>query len=178
MIAETSSLHSTSANAATRLPDVTTATPAPATQTTTFFAATTATLAPATQTTISSAGCPAANGSTYTITNQVAPTARPYTDAIYSSIAYMILCDTNYSGQPTMVDLQALSNTSSLGDCLNACALYSFQAPPWDFPAYFCSGLAWESENKVCWLKSNVTLSSPQQSMDPMPDGAVMITTY
>ena len=130
------------------------------------------------QTTTSIAGCPAANGFTYTITNQVAPTARPYKQTQYSSLAYKILCNTDFAASPTIVDLQALSNTSSLSDCLNACALYSFQTPPWEFPAHICSGVAWESEDDMCWLKSNVTLSSQTeyQPNDPMPDGAVMIT--
>ena len=161
VIAKNPSLHSTSANAVTRLNNVTTAIPTPATQATTSIA-----------------GCPAADGFTYTITNQVAPTARPYKQSQYSSLAYKILCDTDFSAGPTIVDLQALSNTSSLGDCLNACALYSFQTPPWEFPTHICSGVAWESGANMCWLKSNVTLSSQSQyqSSDPTPDGAVMIT--
>ena len=160
VVAENPSLHSTSANAVTRSNNITTATPAPATQTTT-----------------SSARCPAADGSTYTITNQVAPTARPYKQAMYSSLAYKILCDTNFSARPTVVDLQALTNIFSLSDCLNACALYSFQTPPWEFPAHSCSGVAWESEWNMCWLKSNITLSSKNHTSVPMPDGAVMVTT-
>ncbi|KAM0798564.1 hypothetical protein BDR22DRAFT_823245 [Usnea florida] len=175
VVAEIPSPHSTSANAVTRLTGVTAATPAPVTQTTTFLAVTTATPAPATPTTASSARCPAANGSTYTITNQVAPTARPYSDAMYSSIAYMILCDANYQAESVIIDLQALSNITSLGDCLNACALYSFQTPPYEFVNHSCSGLAWESEDLVCWLKSNVSLSSQSEPSDPTTDGAVLI---
>ena len=160
MVAEISPLHSTSPNTGMMSDNVTTATPAPAVPTT-----------------LSSAVCPAVNGSTYTITNPIAPTARPYKQTMYSSLAYKILCDTNFSARPTVVDLQALSNTSPLGDCLYACALYSFQTPPYEFPAHICSGLAWESENNMCWLKSNISLSSTNQTSNPMPDAAVMITT-
>ena len=175
VVAETPSLYSTSANAVTSLTDVTTAAPAPAIQTTTSFAVTTATPAPATQITTSSTGCPAADGSTYTITNQVAPTARPFQQNVYSSLAYKVLCDTDFGDY--IGDLQVISNTSSLGDCLNACALYSFQTPPWGFPHFCCSGLAWDSKTNGCWLKNNVTLSSTNQTSNTMPDGAVLITT-
>ena len=135
----------------------------------------TVTQAPEIPTTSSSAGCPAVNGSTYTVTNAVAPTARPYKQSIYSSLAYKILCDTNFSARPTVIDLQAIGNVSSLIACLDACALYSFQTPPYELPAHSCTGVAWEREWNICWLKSNITLSSTNHTSTPMPDGAVMV---
>lgn len=136
-------------------------------------------LPPATSTTASTAGCPADNGSTYTVTNTVTPSDRPYKQAMYSSAAYEILCNTNFAASRRVVDLQAITSVFSLRECMNACALYSFQTPPYEFANHSCSGVAWEREWNMCWLKSNVAPSSTNHSSTspPMPDGAVVIAT-
>lgn len=72
-----------------------------------------------------------------------------------------------------------MTNVTSLVDCMNACALYSFQTKPVDFPAFACTGVAWERDAgamQLCWLKRNITSSSANATdIDPGIDGAVMV---
>ena len=57
------------------------------------------------------------------------------------------------------MDVQVIYEISSFKDCLDACALYSFQTPYQEFPDFGCTGATWEAQN-ICWLKRNVTSSS------------------
>ena len=57
-----------------------------------------------------------------------------------------------------------------LKDCLDACALYSFQTPSDNFPSLGCSGVTWNKNDIVpdCWLKRsmNLLLSDPESGID------------
>lgn len=129
--------------------------------------------------TVPSPVCPADDRSTFIATNKPSPTASPGLEITNASLAYEILCYTNFIDDPTVMDLQTLTNVTSLHDCLVACALYSFQTRPADFPAFACTGIAWSrvaGETQLCWLKNNVT-STSVNATDKYPgmDGAIMM---
>ena len=127
--------------------------------------------------TVSSPVCPADDRLIYIATNKPTPTIGPALEITNSSLAYQIFCYTNYVAKPPIMDVQTLYNLRSLQDCLNACALYSFQTKPVDFPTFACTGIAWEAgTTPICWLKSNVTsLSANGTDEYPGIDGAVMV---
>lgn len=141
-------------------------------------------------TTLPYSPCPAANGSTYTATNKPLPTMYPQVQSqtFEKSFFFEILCYTTFNpgGNPSIMDLQILPNTTSLSDCLDACALYNFQMSIVNFPAYACRGVGWgrgEGVNPVanqwpvCWLKSNVSLGSPNATEESVGyDGAVLLS--
>lgn len=133
--------------------------------------------------------CPAANGSTYIATNKPLPTLAPQLSLqiTETSLSFEILCNTNFvdEGGP-VVDLQIITNVSTLTDCLDACALFNFQTRLGHFPAYACTGIGWGEEVLMlqagdqwpsCRLKSNVTLESPNGTATyPGYDGAVLLS--
>ena len=138
-------------------------------------------IAPASQplisATVSSPVCPADDRLIYIATNKPTPTAGPSLEIANASLAYQIFCSTNYVANPPIRDLQTLYNLNSLHECLDACALYSFQTKPVDFPAFACTGIAWAAgATQICWLKSNVTSSSANGTDEyPGINGAVMV---
>ena len=76
------------------------------------------------------------------------------------------------------MDMQLISNVASLSDCLDACALYNFQMKSDHFPDYACRGVSWGHGFGLhtCWLKSNVTLaSSNDTSIYPGYDAGVLL---
>ena len=80
-----------------------------------------------------------------------------------ATLTYQILCNTNFRAIEigAAVDMQIISNATSLKECLDACALYSFQTPSMNFPALGCSGAVCNDNNAVpdCWLKRRLILS-------------------
>lgn len=113
----------------------------------------------------SASACPAANGSTYTATNKPLPTIAPELELLIpvSSLSFEILCNTNLAQDGHIIDILLITNVSTLDQCLDECALYSFRTPLPNFPAYACTAVAWGLESfpwPVCWLKSNATLGS------------------
>ena len=80
------------------------------------------------------------------------------------------------------MDLQLITNVSSLENCLDECALYNFRTKSGNFPAYGCTGVSWGhgvnlNPTHTCWLKSNVTLGSPNNTVTwPGYDGGVLLT--
>lgn len=146
-----STLHSSPIITVTKS-NVSSTTLAPATTSTTLLSASTT----------SSPECPAANGSTYIANN------KPYSDLSSkhmipeTTLTYQILCNTNFQTNTTTVAqvLQIINNVTSLKDCLDACALYSFQTPSDNFPSLGCSGVTWNHNDVVpdCWLKRSMTL--------------------
>lgn len=131
--------------------------------------------------------CPAGNGSTYIATNKPLPTIAPQlqNQVTNTSFSFEILCNTNFIEGGSIIDLQIITNTSTLNDCLDACSLYNFRTSRKHFPAYACTGIAWGPgiyeqqagvQEPVCWLKGNVTLGSPNSTaMLPNYDGAVLL---
>ncbi len=84
----------------------------------------------------------------------------------HKSLTYKIFCDTDFTATDNgtaVMDLQVIDNTSSFKDCLDACALYSFQTPFQLFPNFGCTGVTWRSES-FCWLKRNITSSASKES--------------
>lgn len=133
-------------------------------------------------------GCPSANGSTYTATNKPLPTIGPQWDwhITNTSLFFEILCFTHYVAQDSLItDLQIFTNVTSLNDCLDLCALYNFNARLENFPALGCTGIALGTGANLqqagdpwhtCWLKSNVTLGSLNDTATyPGYDGAVLL---
>ncbi len=66
-----------------------------------------------------------------------------------------------------MMDIQEITNVSTLNDCIDLCAKYDFQMRDDNFPAHACTGASWGYNNKVdvdpryiCWLRNNVTLGT------------------
>lgn len=132
--------------------------------------------------------CPSANGSTYTANNKPLPTIGPQWNwhITNTSLFFEILCFTHYVAQDSLItDLQIFANISSLNDCLDLCALFNFNARLENFPALGCTGIAlgtgaglqlagdpWHT----CWLKSNVTMRSLNDTAAyPGYDGAVLL---
>ena len=126
--------------------------------------------------TLPSASCPAANGSTYTATNKPLPTFAPELglQVASTSLLFEILCNTNLAEENGhIIDIQLIPNVSTLNDCLEECALYSFRTKLQHFPANACTAVAWGTYDAlqeagdpwpVCWLKSNATLESANQT--------------
>lgn len=106
--------------------------------------------APSTSTTTSPV-CPAANGSSYIATNKPSSSLGPEYVISGTSLTYQILCNTNFrtNNITAAVDMQIINNVTSLKECLDACALYSFQTPPNNFPALGCSGAVWSHNTLV-----------------------------
>ena len=112
-----------------------------------------------------SRGCPATNGSTYIATNRPVPTSgfevpNPF-------FKFEILCDVTYVQEGDLMDIQEITNVSTLNDCLDLCAKYDFQMRDDNFPAHACTGASWGYNNNlnvdpryVCWLRNNVTLGT------------------
>ena len=79
------------------------------------------------------------------------------------------------------MDMQLIANVSTLNDCLDICALFNFQMRLEHFPAYACTGVSWGhgfnlNPRHICWLKSNVTLgSSNDTSIWPGYDAGVLL---
>ena len=69
-----------------------------------------------------------------------------------------------------------MNNVTTFKDCLDACALYSFQTPPDNFPALGCSGAVWNHNTAVpdCWLKRNLILS--ESDSESGLDAAVLLS--
>ena len=134
-----------------------------------------------TPTTLPSPTCPAANGSTYVATNKPLQTIGPGGPWQISdtSLSFKIFCETNFLQEGPILDLQIIENIPSLNDCLDQCALYNFRARNQNFPALGCTGAAWDRDPyDLCWLKSNVTLESPNgyhTAQTPPVDGAVLL---
>ena len=91
-----------------------------------------------TATTTGSPVCPSANGTTYTVTNKPVRTFLAETELTNSSFKFEIVCNTNYFGG-SITGLQTMSNVSSIGACMDACALYSWQVSPGHFAALGCT---------------------------------------
>lgn len=99
-----------------------------------------------------------------------------------TSLSFKILYHTNFYEEGSIIDLQIITNVSSLNDCLDACALDDSRMRLEHFPTNAWTGVAWGSgsfeaasnvEWPVCWLKGNVTRESLNASSPyPLPDGA------
>ncbi|MCJ1461284.1 hypothetical protein MMC28_011666, partial [Mycoblastus sanguinarius] len=122
--------------------------------------------------------CPSANSTTYTATNKPQPTLSPQFQRPNETLEYEVLCDTNE--QSFVSDLQDLSNVTSLRECIDACALFTFQSPA---TTGACTAVVWTNDRdgqlnpgtNECILKANVTLSSVNESSNsPGYDGAVL----
>ena len=127
-----------------------------------------------------SPSCPAANGSTYIASNK--PTPVDPSQVTQTSFPFEILCNKNTAEGGNIVDMQLITNVSSLNDCLDQCALFNFRSKQAHFPADACTGVSWGRGTDLdryhtCWLKSNVTLASPNNTETyPGYDGAVLLT--
>ena len=83
-----------------------------------------------------------------------------------SSLLFEILCNTNFWDDGHIIDVQLIPNVSTLNQCLDECALYSFRTRLENFATHACTAVAWglgTFDNlpwPVCWLKSNATLGS------------------
>ena len=135
--------------------------------------------------------CPAANGSTYVATkthaNNPVSSFHPYQQIQNSTFSFEILCNINFvdSFQPgtSIIDLQIITNVSTLTDCMDECALYSFRTTKNYFPAWACTGVSWgeglppeQFSAPVCWLKANVSMASPNGTdLYGGFDGAVLL---
>ena len=74
---------------------------------------------------------------------------------------------------------------SSLQDCIDACALYTWQAFPLTYRSTGCTGAVWANGRggqlddalpDVCVLKTNISKSSSNDSINvPGYDGAVLL---
>lgn len=120
----------------------------------------------------SASSCPAANGSTYTATNKPLPTIAPELklQIPVSSLSFEILCNTNLAENGQIIDILLITNVSTLDQCLDECALYSFRTRLGNFPAYACTAVAWGLDIfpwPVCWLKSGATLGSYNSTGNP-----------
>ena len=85
------------------------------------------------------------------------------------------------------MDLQALSNVTSLKDCMDACASFTWQARPIYYQTQGCTGAIWangragdlNTMTNVCFLKANVTLETSANLNDsiyyPGYDGGVLL---
>ena len=134
--------------------------------------------------------CPPANGSTYIATNKPLPTldVKLGWQIPNTSLSFEILCNTDFcSRDGGATDLQVIANVSSLSDCLDKCALYSFQTKAPTFPAMGCTGIALSldadplnpSPSNTCWLKGNVTLETLNDTIRcPGFDGAVLLIIW
>ena len=85
-----------------------------------------------------------------------------------SSLSFEVFCDTQLTAVDGIVDVQVVTNISTLNDCMDLCALYNFQVPASVFQMHACTGIAWGQDDRLqspgerwplCWLKNNVTLS-------------------
>ena len=131
--------------------------------------------------TLPSASCPAANGSTYTATNKPLPTLAPELELQIpvSSLLFEILCNTNLGDDGHIIDVQLIPNVSTLGQCLDECALYSFRTRLENFPTHACTAVAWGLGGignlpwPLCWLKSNATLGSYNLTRNGTVNGGV-----
>lgn len=134
--------------------------------------------------------CPAANGSTYIATNKPLPTIASQLNLQIAepNLSFEILCNTNFAeaSGSSIIDIQLITNVSTLEECLDACALFSFQTRLEHFPENACTGVALGTSNnletdgddwQICWLKSNVTLQSPNGTSNYPGnyDGAVLL---
>ena len=135
--------------------------------------------------------CPAGDSSTYTATNRPLPTLNPSRNwhIPNATLSFKILCYTHFGAQDRfIVDLQIYSNVSSLSECLDRCALFNFNARAINFPALGCTGIAFGTGDLLrqteeiggpwhtCWLKSNVSLESPNVTVRyPGYEGAVLL---
>ena len=125
---------------------------------------------PPTPATLPAASCPAANGSTYTATNKPLPTLAPELGLqIYEqSLLFEVLCNTNLAEGDGITDVQLIVNVSTLSQCLDECALYSFRTRLEHFPDLACTAVAWGFGNwerpavawPLCWLKNHATLEA------------------
>ena len=84
------------------------------------------------------------------------------------------------------MDLQVLSNVTSLKDCMDSCASFTWQARPTYYQTQGCVGAVWangrvpdlNTMNNVCFLKANITLEtsvSLNNTAYPGYDGAVLL---
>lgn len=145
-----------------------------------------------TATQLSSPICPAGDSSTYIATNRPFPTINPTRDwhIPNATLSFKILCYTHFVAQDSLItDLQIYTNVSSLSDCLDRCALFNFNARAMNFPALGCTGIALGTGDVLrqsgegtggpwhtCWLKSNVSLNSPNVTgRYPGYEGAVLL---
>ena len=134
-----------------------------------------------TPTTLLSPSCPTADGSTYIATNKP-PITHP-SQITQTFLSFEIRCDYNSAEGGFIVDMQLIANVSTLNDCMNSCALFNFQLRVWHFPAYACTGVSWGYganlyPRHICWLKSNVTLESPNNITSyPGYHAAVLLDT-
>ena len=144
-----------------------------------------------TATTTGSPVCPSANRTTYTATNKPVTTFLAETELTNSSFKFEIVCNTNYFGG-SITDLQTMSNVSSLGACIDACALCNWQVSPGHSAALGCTGIesttrpAWRPASgefattlpDVCILKNGITQSSVNlTNKGPGWDGAILLFT-
>ena len=137
-------------------------------------------LAPAT---LPAASCPAANGSTYTATNKPLPTLAPKLGLQIpeQSLLFEILCNTNLEEVGGIIDVQIIVNVSTLSQCLDECALYSFRTRLEHFPDLACTAVAWGHGNwdwqpypwPLCWLKNHATLESYNLTKNGSEGGGV-----
>lgn len=138
--------------------------------------------------------CPAGDSSTYVATNKPLPTIVPYWGwhIPNDTLSFKILCFTHFVAQDSLItDLQIYTNVSSLNDCLDRCALFNFNARLENFPTLGCTGIALGTGDNLlqaggqtggpwhtCWLKSNVSLESLNDTgRNPGYEGAVLLGT-
>ena len=130
--------------------------------------------------------CPAGDSSTFIATNRPLPTIDPKWNwhIPNATLSFKILCYTHFVAQDSLItDLQIYTNVSSLSECLDRCALFNFNARAMNFPALGCTGIAWRPTGgetggpwHTCWLKSNVSLESLNDTAKfPGYEGAVLL---
>ena len=134
------------------------------------------------QTTFVACPSPKADGAIYTATNRPLPIL-PSLQISNTSLYFLVHCNTNlipYSGDSV---LQTQGSISSLQDCIDACATYTWLAAT-KTPGQECSGVAWANGRvgdlsewqNVCFLKADLTQpSSNVTSALPGYDGAVLL---
>ncbi len=144
---------------------------------------TTSTSSPATSAKTSLA-CPFANGTTYTATNRPLPTLPGA--LTNNSFEFLVACDTNWVDYDSVKDLQQLGGITSLQDCMDACARFTWQARPDFYKTWGCSGAAWtgglsgetSAPADSCVLKANVSQSTHNDSYAyPAFDGVILLYT-
>ena len=142
------------------------------------------TSASSTQTSLVACPSPGADGAVYTATNRPLPYL-PSLQPNYTSLQFLINCNTDwipYSGDSV---LQAQGNINSLQECIEACATYTWLKYVAN-PGLECTGVAWANGRvgnlskwqHVCFLKANLTQPCKNvTSIVPGYDSAVLLST-
>lgn len=128
--------------------------------------------------------CPSSNadGAVYTATNRPLPFLSGL-QISNTSLVFRVNCDTNWIPNSGDSVLQTQGNMTSLRECIDACATYTWLATTKNL-GLECSGVAWANARvgnlsqwqNVCFLKANLNQPCANvTSIDPGYDGAILL---